>query len=120
MNLYYRDASAALLVFDRTNPGSFQNLKEWVAELESKVDLKSMVELEWLQVIAIVANKSDIPDKVITQDQIDELLSKYKFIYFETSAKTGEGVVEVFRKIAEACNDKFGQPTTPETRYGRK
>lgn len=43
VNLYYRDANAALLVFDRTNPGSFQSLKDWIAELEAKVDLKSMV-----------------------------------------------------------------------------
>ena len=43
VNLYYRDASAALLVFDRTNPASFQSLKDWISELEAKVDLKSMV-----------------------------------------------------------------------------
>ena len=54
----------------------------------------------------MVANKADLPDKVITKEQIDEIVSKYKLLYFETSARTGEGVGEVFRKIAEACHAK--------------
>lgn len=56
--------------------------------------------------IGIVANKADLPDKVITREQIDEIVSKYKLLYFETSARTGEGVGEVFKKVAEACHAK--------------
>lgn len=50
--LFYRNASAAMLVFDVTEPGSFENVKKWVAELRRHV--------EAYMILCVVANKIDL------------------------------------------------------------
>ena len=50
--MYYRGASAAILVFDVTDENSFLVMKDWVAELHANAPEDI--------VIAIAANKSDL------------------------------------------------------------
>jgi len=52
-NLYYRDASAAILVYDVSNDKSFENINYWVEELNSKCDSDKLV-------LALAGNKCDI------------------------------------------------------------
>lgn len=92
--MYYRDAAAAILIFDKTNPASLDNLKDWIDELDSKVDMNKMV-------IAIVMNKADLPDEVISPEEIKELYEKRNFLFFKTSAKSGEGVHQLFEAVAK-------------------
>ena len=55
-NMYYRDADAAILVYDITDKESFDNLKNyWLKELEDKAP-------ENIQ-LAVVGNKSELTDK---------------------------------------------------------
>ena len=54
--MYYRDADAAILVYDITDKESFDNLKNyWLKELEDKAP-------ENIQ-LAVVGNKSELTDK---------------------------------------------------------
>ena len=55
MNLYFRDADAALVVFDLTDSKSFENVEFWLKELEDKAPKN----IE----ILIVGNKCDLADK---------------------------------------------------------
>lgn len=50
--MYYRNAQAALVVFDVTNEGSFYKAQNWVEELHEKVGHDI--------VIALVGNKMDL------------------------------------------------------------
>lgn len=53
--LYYRDADAAILVYDVTNPKSFESLNFWLQELEGKVKNEGLV-------LGLAGNKCDIVD----------------------------------------------------------
>jgi small GTP-binding protein len=52
-NLYYRDASAAILTYDITNEKTFTSINYWVEELRNKCDRDNMV-------LCLAANKCDV------------------------------------------------------------
>lgn len=53
--MYYRHANAALLVFDITQPSTFESIKVWVKELQRNVE-ESLV-------ICVVGNKIDLAEE---------------------------------------------------------
>ena len=48
----------------------------------------------------LVGNKCDMEGKVITTEMGQKLAEEYKVQFFETSAKTGYNIKEVFTEIA--------------------
>jgi len=52
-NLYYKDASAAILTYDITNEKSLESLNYWIDELKNKCNMDKMV-------ICLVGNKCDV------------------------------------------------------------
>lgn len=155
--MYYRNAQAALVVYDVTKPSSLTKAKHWVAELQRQASPGI--------VIALVGNKLDltndggevseaaaatddstesvVEDEQATgeEDEAQDAVSgdarkvstreansyadEEKLLFFETSAKTGTNVVEVFTAIANAIpesNLKTGRGTgaaTSRTNLGR-
>ncbi|KAI9369099.1 rab GTPase Vps21/Ypt51 [Aspergillus egyptiacus] len=128
--MYYRNAQAALVVYDVTKPSSLTKAKHWVAELQRQASPGI--------VIALVGNKLDLtndgseetqqpqtePESAEGEEAADHQeeqevnspgdarrvstreASTYAeeegLLFFETSAKTGLNVVEVFTAIANA------------------
>lgn len=62
MGIYYRDAKAAILVYDITCAKSFECIREWAAELEMK-NPSACICICYIVVKVIVANKMDLIDK---------------------------------------------------------
>jgi len=54
-------------------------------------------------VMALAANKCDMPPEShkISEKITDEIAKKYNMIHSKVSAKTGEGLPEMFKKISE-------------------
>ena len=59
-NLYYREAKAAILVYDISDIQTFNSIDYWIKELEELVQKDKMV-------LALAGNKSDLP---ITERQV--------------------------------------------------
>jgi len=113
--MYYRNAQAALVVYDLTKPTSLVKAKHWVAELQRQASPGI--------VIALVGNKLDLTgDSTPAEDAEDDgdnedgsgdarkvsteeaqaYAEEESLLFFETSAKSGHNVSEVFTAIANA------------------
>ena len=94
-NLYYRDAQVAILTYDVTNEQSLDSLNYWLKELNDKVDQDNML-------LCLAGNKNDVDpkDKKVSSQKGKEFAEKNNMIFYETSAKTGAGVKELFQAIA--------------------
>lgn len=105
--MYYRNANAALCVYDITNRASFTKAQDWIQELKKRApdDIQ----------LALVGNKADLKEeRQVEETEISEYLEQLNeearsqgaepipVIYSECSAKTGDGVLEVFDQIARA------------------
>jgi len=92
--MYYRGASAALLVYDLTAAASFGKIKEWVNELRLNVpdDI----------VMVVVGNKVDRAEthRQLSREQGEEYARSVGAAFAEVSAKTKEGIDEVFHDVA--------------------
>ncbi|KAK6199566.1 ras family-domain-containing protein [Scheffersomyces amazonensis] len=101
--MYYRNANAALCVYDITSRSSFNKAQDWIKELKRQAP-------EGI-VIALVGNKSDLAeDRQVEADEVEEYIQQQtseedgnsRIITSECSAKSGEGVLEIFNSIGRA------------------
>ena len=94
-NLYYRDAQVAILTYDVTNEQSLESLNYWLNELNDKVEIDNMV-------LCLAGNKNDVDanEKRVPTSKGKAFAEEHNMIFFETSAKTGAGVKELFQAIA--------------------
>lgn len=90
--MYYRNANAAIVVFDLTSPTSFGRAKIWVRELQ--------LQAEEGIVVALAGNKYDL-ERQVDKEMAQAYATDAGLLYYECSAKTGEGVGQIFRDLAE-------------------
>eukprot|EP01017_Pseudomicrothorax_dubius_P002623 TRINITY_DN10159_c0_g1_i1.p1 TRINITY_DN10159_c0_g1~~TRINITY_DN10159_c0_g1_i1.p1 ORF type:complete len:227 (-),score=60.32 TRINITY_DN10159_c0_g1_i1:117-737(-) len=97
--LYYRDATVAILVYDVTDAKTFKSLEYWIKELDGKVKEDKLI-------LALAGNKADMDPKSVTLEQGRLFATTNRMFFAETSAKTGEGIQELFQQVAEALLKK--------------
>lgn len=93
--MYYRGASAAIVVYDITVENSLRSVQSWVKELH-QLGPKDII-------IAIAGNKCDrtVEREVSTQDG-KEYAEGIGAVFAETSALTAENVHTIFAEICAA------------------
>ena len=89
----YKDAYIVVLVYDITDPKTFEDLKEkWYNDLKTYG--------EKYTVIGIVGNKSDCYDQEkVSEEEAKEFANKLGAIFMLTSAKTGENIDLLFENL---------------------
>ena len=86
---YFRGAHGIILVYDITKKATFDVLKTWLIAAQNSVPPETEM--------IVVGNKIDLKDKrEVDFEYLKEFGLKHKIDVFETSAKTGEGVEEIF------------------------
>ena len=97
--LYYRGANVAVIVYDVTNKESLAKAKEWYIKLQEE-DVASD---DGQVVIAIAGNKCDCTaeERMVPLKLGESFAASNGLLHFETSAKTGQGVKEMFSVIVQ-------------------
>eukprot|EP00127_Corallochytrium_limacisporum_P000883 Clim_evm16s29 gene=Clim_evmTU16s29 len=97
---YYRGAMGILLVYDITNAQSFENIKNWVRNIEAHAS----EEVEKM----ILGNKCDMEDKrEVPKERGEKIAGEYGAKFLETSAKNNINVEEAFMTIARDIKKKM-------------
>ena len=93
--MYFQGSQVALLVFSVDSLSSFDEIDIWYEEIKSA--------LTEMPVMYLIGNKSDLEDKrVVSFEEGQRKSDMLKAIYFETSAKLGHNIEELFLSIAES------------------
>ena len=87
----YRNAHGVLFIYDITDKESFNNIKNWIKDLQNVGnDIKGV----------ILGNKIDLElQRVIYKNDLEEMANKYKMPFIETSAKQNLFVNNAFDLI---------------------
>ena len=121
---YYDGAQAAFIVFDLTNPTSFENVKKWHNELKefienkdlpiiiigNKADLVESREISKADGLQLAKDLSDVSEfsdlsaasAFVDMSELTETSERLntKIPYLETSAKTGQHILYAFSLIS--------------------
>lgn len=97
--MYYRNARTALVCFDLSNgTETFEKARYWIDELLLNSDEDQIK-------VKLIGNKSDLVDELDISDYQSKVSESIKL--HKTSAKTGDGVNELFDEIVDEIDDAF-------------
>ena len=86
---FYRGSQGILMLYDMTSRETFDSIDKWMTKIKDNTPDSDPV-------IILVANKKDIQEtREVSRAEGQRLAKKFKIQYFETSARTAEGVEEV-------------------------
>jgi len=107
--LYYHGAAVVLIVYDVTNRDSLvTGALQWISELRKTGPPDA--------IYALVGNKADLVENLreVTPEEGEMFAKKIGAIHYETSAKSGHHVSELFAKICKWLEKSSGMlPCVP-------
>ena len=95
---YYRGAHGIIVVYDVTDMESFNNVKQWLHE----IDRYASEQVNKL----LVGNKSDVPKKAVDTQTASDFASQLGIPFIETSAKTATNVEKAFLMMASEIKSR--------------
>ena len=110
MKNFYKSALCIFVVFSLDDENSFLNLNKWIYDIKKINETQSPI-------IVLIGNKKDrIDERKISKDEIENYCKNNDIEnYFETSAKTGESIHELFKEVVRKLYIKYIDPSTSDT-----
>jgi Ras-related protein Rab-5C len=138
--MYYRNAQAAVVVYDVTKASSLEKAKSWVKELQRQANPNIVIALAGNKVDLVQPSSSSSgtgassesedeaddatatggeapassaePESLrqVPREEAQAYAQEAGLLFFETSAKTGEGIVEIFTEIGTCLSPHIGHP----------
>ena len=103
---YFRNSAAALILFDLTAVDSFENVSAWVEDIK---------ETEGTNIpLILIGNKSDlINERTVTTEEAMSFAKSNQMTYFETSAKTGQNIIETMKSCVSQIEKRIDEGLIP-------
>jgi len=91
---YYKNCVCAIIVYDITSRESFNDITNWIKDCKN-YSPKTVL-------MALIGNKCDLEEnRLISTEEGQQLADKNEITFYETSAKEGTNIKEVFQKTGE-------------------
>ncbi len=94
---YLRGAFGAIIVYDVTNKNTYNHIIDWYDEAIQYCGKIPTI---------LVGNKIDLTNKVISKEDGIKMAKEINAEFYETSAKTGESVNNVFATLVDKIIEK--------------
>jgi len=105
---YYRGAHGIIVVYDVTDQESFNNVKQWLQEID-RYACENVNKL-------LVGNKCDLTNKkVVDYTSAKEYADQLGIPFLETSAKNATNVEQAFMTMAAEIKNRVGPPAAAQT-----
>ena len=92
---YIKKAKGILLVYDITDKKSFDNLENWMNDIQEEEVAEKIP-------IILIGNKCDLEEeRVISKKEGENLAKQYNMKFYETSCKNGDNVENCFLDLAK-------------------
>ena len=99
---YYKNSVCALVVYDISSRDSFNNVTSWIEDCKNQSPKTIFM--------VLVGNKCDLEDKrQVSYEEGKDLADKNELLFFESSAKDGINVEEIFENSAKEIAKKIEQ-----------
>ena len=97
---YYKNSVCACIVYDITNRKSFSDVKSWFDDCKKQTP-KTVI-------MVLIGNKIDLGDeREVSYEEGENFAKENNMLFFETSAKSGENIENVFYESAEIIDKKI-------------
>ena len=97
---YYKNSTCAFIVYDITSKKTFDNVIIWLNECRDMC-YKNIL-------ICLIGNKIDLEDKrEVTFEDGENFAKENNLLFFETSAKNGNNINEIFLESAKILMNKI-------------
>jgi small GTP-binding protein len=106
-DVYYRDATAALIVYSIGERDTYTDVDGWLRRISDNAPDNVL--------LFLVGNKSDLEaDRVVSFDEGNQKATAIGASFFEVSALNGYGIENLFSSVAAQALDAADAPTGPQ------
>jgi Ras-related protein Rab-7A len=100
---FYRKSECCVLVFDLTDPKTFETVDVWRTEFLNQLNPKDPDNFPFV----LLGNKSDKEgERKVSDQKIKNYCQQKNLIYFETSAKDNINVDKAFEEVARLASKR--------------
>ena len=111
---YYKGANGIILIYDVTNLQSYENVKNWIAQIKEEANQNVLIYL--------AGNKIDVSEdlRVVKTEDGKKIADEFKLPFYETSAKNGVNINKIFEELVEKVDQIYSKIKVPKMEQKNK